>query len=216
MTFTVEGASAPATQFWRERGSQDWARVLPSYWEAGAQPHRLAMLDALKRLGRFESLREIGCCAGTNIRLIRETFPWVACEGTEISVEAATFAQDKLAADPAVRIVCTDLFEDAPLWAAREVDVALSVYTLAYVAPEEIMGILRHILRSAAKGVLLVEPMHGPKGRIPVQYTAEWCHDYRDLIETVMADDPRQASLDVATLHAPVERCDGMVLVKFV
>ena len=215
MAFTEQAASAPATQFWRDRGSQDWARVLPSYWEAGAQPHRHALLEAIRSLPRFDTLREIGCCAGTNLRMIRQNFPWINVEGTEISVEAATFAQDKLKDDPGVRVVCTDLFLDAPLWADREVDVAASVYTLAYVAPEEIMQVLAHMLRSASVGVIIVEPMHGPKGRIPVQYTAEWCHDYGDLITTILADDPRPADLKVGTLSQPVERCDGIVVVTF-
>lgn len=215
MTFTKSAASAPATQFWRDRGPESWARVLPTYWEAGGQPHRKALLEALHTFPRFESLREVGCCAGTNLRLIRETFPWVAMEGTELSIEAATFAQDKFANDPRTRVVCTDLFLDAPLWADRDVDVTISCYTLAYVAPEDLDEILHNMLRSSTIGIVIVEPMHGSIGRLPVTYTSEWRHDYREAINRIMAMDPRRADLNVGRIDPPTESCDGILLVKF-
>ncbi len=49
-------ASSPATLFWRDRGPMDWARVLPTYWGATAQPHRAALIAALRKLPRFESV----------------------------------------------------------------------------------------------------------------------------------------------------------------
>lgn len=215
MAFTEQAASAPATQFWRDRGPAEWARILPTYWGAGGQPHRQAMLAAMRVMPRFESLREIGCCAGTNINLIRQAFPWIAIEGTELSVEAATFAQDKFAKDPYVRIVCSDLFTDAPLWEDRGVDVMLSVYTLAYVAPSEIEDVLRHVLRAADKGVLLIEPMHGQPGRLPVTYTMEWRHDYVRLLNDILSTLGRKAMLNVTELPQKQEYCDGAALVQF-
>lgn len=215
MAFTEQAASASATQFWRDRGPLEWARVLPEYWAAGAQPHRQAMLGAFKALPRFETLREIGCCAGTNLRLIRETYPWIAVEGTELSVEAATFAQDKLADDPLARVVCTDLFVDAPLWEPQGVDVTLSVYTLAYVAPSQIEDILRHMLRASRVGVLIVEPMLGEPGRLPVYYTMEWRHDYGEILTRLIYEANRTAELQVQQLPVAQEHCDGAALVKF-
>lgn len=216
MTFTNSAASAPATQFWRDRGPESWARVLPTYWEAGGQPHRKALLEALHTLPRFESLREIGCCAGTNLRLIRETYPWVLLEGTELSIEAATFAQDKFAADVKTRVVCTDLFADAPLWPDRDTDVTVSCYTLAYVAPEDLDDILRHMLRASAIATIIVEPMHnGPVGRLPVTYAPEWRHDYKEAINRIMAVDPRKADLSVGQISPPTESCDGILAVRF-
>ncbi len=215
MAFTEQAASAPATQFWRDRKPADWASVLPKYWEAGGQPHRQAMLSALRSLPRFETLREIGCCAGTNLRLIREAMPWISVEGTEIGIPAATFAQDKFVKDPYTRVVCTDMFLDAPLWDDQEVDVTMSIYTLAYVAPEELEGMLRHMLRASRVGVLLIEPMLGEPGRLPVHYTMEWRHNYSETLQHILPTISRRCRLDVTALPQAQEFCDGAAMVTF-
>lgn len=173
------------------------------------------MLEALRAFPRFEFLREVGCCAGTNLRLIREAFPWVVLEGTEISIEAATFAQDKFANDAQTRVVCTDMYMDAPLWEDREVDVTMSCYTLAYVPPDDLDDILWHMLRASSVGVLIIEPTHGEIGQLPHGYTTVWRHDYSEAISRIMALDPRRADLSVGFISPSIEDCDGLTMVKF-
>lgn len=207
-------ASASAVNFWRDRGPDSWARILPTYWAATEQPHRSALLESLRRLPRFETVRELGCCAGTNLKLIRQAFPWVSVEGLELSVEAATFAQDKLADEPQCRVVCTDVVDDAPTWDDGEADVVVSCYALAYLSPPDLAEVLRHVVRSARIGVVLVEPMHnGPPGRLPVTYAAEWRHDYQAALGAAVQDRP--ATITVGSLKTPVESCDGVAIVVF-
>jgi hypothetical protein len=208
-------ASSPATQFWRDRGPMDWARVLPTYWGATAQPHRASLIASLRKQPRFESLRELGCCAGTNIAMIRQVFPWAAVEGLEVSPEASLFAQDKFAADPAVRITCTDILYEAEVWDPGEVDVTISCYALAYIAPEDLDDLLVAAVRASSKGLVIVEPMYGDIGRIPVHYTAEWRHDYTQRLDRILAAAERPASLVAEKLDNPVEQCDGIVAVTF-
>lgn len=208
--------SASATNFWRDRGPESWARILPTYWNSQDQPHRGALIESLRLLPRFETVRELGCCAGTNLALIRKAFPWVSVEGIELSVEAATFAQDKLAQEPQCRVVCLDMVEDAPSWADGEADVVVSCYALAYIDPETLRRLMAHIIRSARVGVVLVEPMHnGPVGRLPVMYAAEWRHDYQAVIDEALRLDGRPASSTVGSLNTPVESCDGVAVVAF-
>ena len=216
MTLT-DMASAPATQFWRGRGSADWARVLPTYWEAGAQPHRTFLVEALKALPRFESVRELGCCAGTNLRLIREAFPHVMNQGMDVSQDAVIFAQDKLAKDGLVSVICADMLTDAPYWEPQEVDVVISCYSLAYISPEDLPTLMTSIVRSARVGCVFVEPMMGEPGPIHASTgLTEWRHDYVRLLDSILATDPRPINLESAPLPTPVELCDGLVRVTFV
>ena len=208
-------ASAPATKFWRDRGAAEWARVLPTYWGATAQPHRAALINRLRKLPAFESIRELGCCAGTNLAMIRQQFPYVAIEGIELSSEATAFAQDKLGKDPLTRVICQDILQCSYDWEPDEADVVFTCYTLAYVAPENILALLASILRSARKAVVLVEPMYGPIGRMPVHYTCEWRHDYAALITEAMQFDSRPAHFVAEKLDTPVEHCDGIATVIF-
>lgn len=208
--------SASATNFWRDRGPDSWARILPTYWESQGQPHRAALIEGLRLLPRFDTVRELGCCAGTNLALIRRAFPWVSVEGIELSVEAATFAQDKLVQEPQCRVVCTDMVEDAPYWADREADVVVSCYALAYIPPETLHELAQHIIRSARVGVVLVEPMHnGPVGRLPVGYAQEWRHDYQAVLDAAVRADGRSADVTVGSINTPVELCDGIAVVAF-
>lgn len=208
-------ASSPATQFWRDRGPMDWARVLPTYWGATAQPHRAALIQSLRKLPRFETLRELGCCAGTNLAMIRQVFPWVAVEGLEVSPDAAVFAQNKLAADPAVRIVCSDMLHEAEVWDPQEVDVTISCYALAYIAPDDLPALLTAVVNATKWGLILVEPAYGDFGRMPVQYTCEWRHDYTRLLDAALRDSGRPAAMTVEKLDQPVEHCDGLIRVAF-
>lgn len=216
MSMLMQGASAPATRFWAERGPHDWAKVLPTYWAAGAQPHRQSLLAALKQMMPFGSVRELGCCAGTNLKLIRDTFPGVICQGLDVSQEAVIFAQDKFIRDGSVGVYCTDMLMDAPFWEDAEADVVVSCYALAYVAPEDMSALMGHILRSAKVGCVFVEPMIGEPGpvRAPGGLT-EWRHDYARLIDHLLATDPRPARMENAGLTQKVELCDGIVMVKF-
>lgn len=215
---TTNGASAPATRFWRERGPWDWGRVLPTYWEAGAQSHRQFLIQSLRDFPRFETVRELGCCAGTNLGLVRVAYPWTQVQGLDVSQEAVLFAQQKFLRDGAVGVLQADFLEDAPLWQDGEADIVFSCYSLAYVAPEDLENLLGHVVRSAAIGCVFVEPMIGETGLIRQAHGGliEWRHDYAAILDRVLANDPRAAKLESMPLPEPVESCDGYVRVTFV
>lgn len=213
---TPSVASAPATRFWAERGPFNWARVLPTYWEAGSQPHRAELVQALKGLPTFESVRELGCCAGTNLRMIREAFPKVLAQGMDVSEEAVLFAQDKFVKDGAVGIVQADILADSRYWEPGEVDVVFSCYTLAYIAPADLRLLLRAMVRSAKVGVVVVEPMLGDFGLLRSSSgLIEWRHDYTNLIAGILEEDARPSKLESWPLPTPVELCDGLIRVTF-
>lgn len=207
--------SSPAVQFWRDRGTLEWARVLPTYWEATAQPHRTALIEALRKFPRFESARELGCCAGTNIKMLRDVMPWVTVEGLELSPDASIFAQKKFQDDHAVRIGCTDILAEQDCWEPREVDVVFTCYTLAYVNPDDMPRLMASVIRSAAVGVVIVEPMYGDVGRIPVHFTTEWRHDYARVLDTVFHESGRKGTMTVEKLVTPTEYCDGVARIMF-
>lgn len=211
----MQNASSPATAFWRDRGALSWARVLPTYWAATGQAHRAALIAALRKLPRFESLRELGSCAGTNIKMIREAFPWCAVEGVELSYEAATFSQLQFGADPYVRIVCNDMMDEQQHWEPQDVDVTVSCYTLAYVAPEELEDFLLAMVNASKVGMVIIEPQYGEIGRVPNKNLCEWRHDYTKALDKVMYNSGRKAMMSAEKLNEPVEICDGIMRIEF-
>jgi hypothetical protein len=50
---------------------------------------------------------------------------------------------------------------------------------------------------------------------MPVQYTAEWRHDYTAILEPILRDSGRPAKMTGEKLDVPVEHCDGLVTVQF-
>lgn len=195
---------------------REWSTALPKYWAATGQPHRAALIDQLRTLPHFENIRELGSCAGTNIRLFREAFPHAAVEGIDVSEAAVLFAQDKLATDPYVRVVHADILDEAPQWQDEEADVVVSCYALTYIAPEDLPDLLGHIVRSARVGIAFAEPMVGPPARLPIRYdTVEWRHDYSAVLTPILQAAGRPATMSLSTLAAPIDHCDGVLSVSF-
>src|SRR5437899_3198021 len=116
----MELVTADATKFWSERRPLE---MYERYWAASAQPHRHALVGALHLLPRFASLLEVGCSVGTNLRLIRDAFPWVDLSGSELNEGAIEFARSRL---PGIPIRCADVVTDSASWLPKSVDVIVS------------------------------------------------------------------------------------------
>src|SRR5258708_24932839 len=125
--------TADAVAFWAEpRSSESYAK----YWAASAQPHRQSLVHALHLLPkRFTSLLEVGCFVGTNLRLIHQSFPWAALTGIDINEGALAYGRERL---PAVTFQTGDALTASASWPAPSVDLIVSCYALAYVAPTEL------------------------------------------------------------------------------
>lgn len=147
------------TSFWETRPQtdehKDWlydGEWIEGYQKSVAHPHRQKTLEILKTLTPFETLLEIGCSAGPNLKLIHEEFPRVNLVGidpNEASVEAAH------AFVPSAGVIIDDVRRMQ--FGMKSFDVVLADASLMYVEPDEIRAVMDSIALIAKKAVVIVE-----------------------------------------------------------
>lgn len=200
--------TADAVAFWSEQRTVDQYQ---QYWAATSQPHRHALLRALHRFPRFGSVHEIGCAVGTNLRLIREAFPWAAVSGSDVNEGAIEFARARL---PFAHVYRRDALADVTAMAPRSVDVIVTCYALAYVAPTDISSVITGAINAAREGLLFVEPS-GSGALFPGLPMAEWGHSYLHVLNEALTKSGRRASMYHMPLPQPVDRCNALYAVTF-
>lgn len=145
-------------------------------WESWQAEHRHHLVDALKTLPPLDSLYEIGCGSGPNLRLIKEKYPReLVLGGSEPSPGMAAWASEYLG----VKIDNTAL----PQLPDESWDCVMSCYALAYVEPDDLKATLSGLQKVATYVVLFepnahLMPYEGPNlyslgGAVPC-----WAHDY--------------------------------------
>jgi trans-aconitate methyltransferase len=206
--------------FWTLNTQQTpgWAA---SHWDSWTAPHRQLCLNALDLCPDLQSVFEVGCGAGPNLRLIHHRRPEIRLGGADVSPLAAAWARQYLECPIDVQ----ELPECDPsgIW-----DAVLSMYTLTYLNPDEVRVALKHLTRVASKALLLAEPQPGNgltegqqqwadtgqtvriDGRdIPVVACESWAHDYPQLLDDLgwyiewRWPVPRVDRLNVMTIARP-------------
>lgn len=174
--------------FWQNRTAAHAKR----YWDTRAEPYRGLLADALRALAPFTSVLEVGCHSGPNLWALRQRWPDVKLIGVDPSRDVLGYGVWAMSAKPSEGGLGDDnveffegyapsCFEDFP-----SVDVVVSCYTLAYIAPAQIDAVMTALLASATKGVVLVEPgpdqAYEPFASSPMPVTAgkiqPYYHDY--------------------------------------
>jgi SAM-dependent methyltransferase len=151
---------------------------LEVYRASGDEPHRDWAVAAVGLLTPHGRVLEVGCHCGPLLhRLVAAGYE---ASGLDINAGAVRAAR-AAGLDAMVGAVPHDLanyFDD-------ELDVVVSSYCLAYIAPPDLPAVLNEMLRIAVKGLVIVEPMAGagvvPAVRQDSSYT-EWRHDYFDAL----------------------------------
>lgn len=167
------------TSYWIGRSDAAW---IDTYWHSVDLPHRAAILAAIRGLGRWRSLLEVGCHAGANLRLIAGEYPQAVLTGLDPNAHVIAEARRRL---PAVTFGHGDLRGPERL---PEHDVVLACYCLAYLPPESLPAALERLLGAARQALIIAEPMWGgPLGPIPEDPHTAWRHDYVTALRAVGA-----------------------------
>lgn len=190
------------TQWWKDH--QDTARP-QRMWDAWQQPHRQMVEVALHCLPLVESVYEVGCGSGPNLRRLRAMFPSaLRLGGSEPCESLAAWASEHLG----IPIAQTAL-PDVP---SGPWDVVLSVYTMAYCEPDTVAAVLDK-LQGVAKYLVLLEPTADcpPFGAAGLYVRApgglpEWAHDYPDLAG------PGWTTLWKWPLLPPTDGCNALTI----
>ena len=195
--------AAPATAFWATRHESYGPGWAAHYWDDVTAPQRGHLLRAFERLqaaAPVESVLEVGCNAGPNLRVLARAYPRMALAGLDVNPVAIATARDGFAAlGRSVRLEVGALPGALDAWPDQSVDVVYSVYCLAYLdtlgTPADVEWSALHdtihgLQRIARRAVLLLEPMHtGGMGMshliartAPAPASLEWSHDYAQVI----------------------------------
>lgn len=178
------------------------------YWETRAHQYRALVAAFLAPVAPFDSLLEVGCHAGPNLWAIRQQYPRPQLYGVDPSGACVEYARVAWNADAYDRMTLAqradydagrtpetlgvEFFEGiAPGWLVDfsemldahglTLDVALTVYTMAYLTVAEADATLERLVTLAQRAVVLVEPMRTEEeearveepGRIPA-----WARNY--------------------------------------
>jgi SAM-dependent methyltransferase len=191
--------TALAQQFWSTpREDAAWEQLA----NMTTQTHRQVLLQQFHLLRLFKTVLEIGCQAGTNLRLLRRVFPWAQLTGVELNPSAVAWAQRKYANDPQITIVQGSLTDPEPLPAF---DVVFTCYALAYVAPTDVLTAIKRIVASAQVGIILAEPQRSDISQaVPGLAFPEWLHPFDALLSGALAG--KRGRLVNRWINPPVDR----------
>jgi SAM-dependent methyltransferase len=189
--------TATATRYWatrHETAEPGWAE---RYWESAWAPHRDALVKAVAELWPFGSLLEVGCNAGPNLVRFAARWPDVTYHGLDANAQALSMARAH-----GVPAVLREGTVPADLDTLPIVDVVVTCYALAYVAPEDLARVLYGLSVHARRGLVLAEPMLTGLSAM-VGPGPEWAHDYATEIT-------RQGWALTRMVRRPVPRADRL------
>lgn len=152
-----------------ETAGPGWAE---RYWQDTGAPHRDALVAAVAELWPFRSLLEVGCNAGPNLRRFAARWPEVAYHGIDANADALETARRHGLGAALVHGALPAALTTLPV-----VDVVVTCYALAYVAPEDLGRALTGLWAKTHRGLVLAEPMTVGES-VVVGEGPEWAHDY--------------------------------------
>jgi len=97
--------------------------------------------------------------------------------------------------------------------ATASVDVVLSCYALAYLAPADLDAVLYDLGRVARRAVVLAEPMTDQPQAVPhpaLSGYREWAHNYQASVRWLPTWQPLTVRVDPVT--PPVDRLNGILV----
>lgn len=178
-----------ATDWWaRPRGATS-ANWIANYQRSVPARHRTAIAAIVQAL-QAESLLEVGCHCGPNlVRLAQQRDPALQLTGIDANAEAVAAGQAWVAAQgygDRIQLQVGRCPAATQGLASGCVDVVLSCYTLAYVAPADLDAALYELGRLATRAVVIAEPMgRGPTPTRALSGYSEWTHDYQEATQWI-------------------------------
>ncbi|HYM22023.1 MAG TPA: class I SAM-dependent methyltransferase [Vicinamibacterales bacterium] len=210
-----------ATDYWTPKAAdlQNVEHAARFYWESVDDPQRFWVQEAVALVGA-ESVLEVGCQCGPNLRALAQHWPSMRLDGVDVNRPAIEHGR-RFAGDAGLSNIT---FHEGALpgalanWATGSVDVVLSVYCLAYINPHDIVDTVEALLRIARKGIILIEPLVTDKNPAE-EVTAgdlgyvEWRHDYLAVLNILAGELPDGRKLHAAILpRQRVDRLNGVLI----
>jgi hypothetical protein len=216
-----------ATAYWTHQrpGGVERMKWLQHYWDSWNAPHRRHILQALQLVrdsGPVDSVAEVGCHAGPNLRLIAGTWlnsprhdQFVTPElyGLDINAEALEFGRAKADADGWGEHV--QFIEGSALEVEMKlprVDLIFSCYALAYLDPKDLWMAIAQMASRAKRALMFLEPSTMWQGGPGICGDGpEWRHDYNPLGLSILFPVER---ITIWRIRPEADRLDTAVLIE--
>jgi len=145
--------------------------------------HRKQLVSSITSLNDNESILEIGCASGPNLRLLREKLPSAYLSGVDINKQAISVAKDHFhsANDNNVALFARqahqlDIFED------KIFDVVFSQAVMVCIPPFNFYKTIEQILRVTKKTIIFNE--YHKDGAVDGFFdSGRWVYDYHAVIK---------------------------------
>ena len=168
--------------YWRFRHAFDksWTKSYISQTSIN-DAHRRPLIEKISNFAPFESILEFGCASGPNLYLLAQRFPETQLYGIDIS-EKAIEEGERYFAESNIGNVSLSATSEKSLsnFKDKSIDVVFTDAVLIYFGKDKIEDAIRHLLRIAKKGIVLLELHHWGNKSI---YQDNWVHNYQNIFE---------------------------------
>ena len=169
-------------EFWANRPPTDKHRDwkynsnswLTDYVKSSEHPHRLAMLSDMKKIGRYDTVLEIGCNTGPNLFRITNG---AKIYGMDANNEAIQYARSIM---PDGSFTVGDFRKRLP-YGDKSMDVIIADAALMYVSPIEIDSVMAEIDRVCNRGIVICDRHSKSKKGEVTGYV--WGRDYGTILD---------------------------------
>lgn len=208
-----------AADWWqRPRGEQNTSWI-ENYKNSLKTRHRDVIVSIVRSLTGVTSVLEVGSHCGPNlIRLARDLPTLTHLTGFDVNEEAVTAGNlwaRQMGVESRVRISQGRTPSATAHLADGAVDVVLSCYSLAYIAPVDLDAVLWEMGRLATRAIVIAEPMTDQglsRSRATLGGYREWAHNYRDATKWIGT--VRGSVLSATPVEPPVDALSAILVLE--
>lgn len=213
----MHAATLDAAQWWARPRGADAGTWIDTYKKSLTSRHRSVIAEIVGELAGVTSVLEVGCHCGPNLIRLAQAHPHLTqLSGVDVSAEAVAagtqWATDRGLSER-IQLVHGEIPAASSSLPDACVDVVLSCYALAYIAPADLDAVLYEMGRLAKRAVILAEPMTdqpATDGRMSLSGYNEWAHNYRAASRWIGTW--RGMTLRTAIVDPPVDRLSAILV----
>lgn len=207
-----------AATWWARPRGEHASHWIATYQKSLGSRHRDVIVSAVQSVPDVSSVLEVGSHCGPNLIRIAQGCPSVEqLTGIDVNLEAVTAGTrwvTSLGLQDRITLVEGRVPEKTSSLPDQCVDVVLSCYALAYIAPEDLDAVLYEMGRLAKRAIVLAEPMtHGSgpsRGRNSLSDYREWAHNYQAASRWI--NTWRGCDLRLETVSPPVDHLNEVLV----
>lgn len=169
--------------YWRYKSffSSDWRQ---GYLDSDNKihPHRELLLEKISQKHSIQSVLEIGCASGINLRIINKKINGILFEGIDINKKALNEGINILKRENITNIKLKyKSAKDLSSYKDKEFDLVFCDAVLMYIDSSNIKNVVNEMFRISKKMVIICD-QHTDKKSF---YNDKWVHNYNYLLKNI-------------------------------